>query len=771
MASLRKQSLLMAALTMLVFMVIGTAVSNYWMERSLREFELRDVQHSLSQTDQLLNSQILNLRKQARDYAVWDTTYDFMRSGDPDYAFKNYSDEIFENLDSDFVLLLNNQGRLALKLSQSRFSDRSSTPGISISESLRTHLQPATQRSGTQFTGGLLWIDGRAFLYGLSSILDNEADSSSQGILVFARELSVERVSVLRSLARENFTLRPLNGNSSLAPPMIQGDAIKTSLIFKDTNGDATAELALDKQRPLLSQISTLKTIIIMNALILTLLALGCVYFLFDRIVLRKIEILVQSISSTRLNPGKNSRISLQGNTDVDRIATEVNHLLDDLRYSYVQLEYDALHDHMTGLGNRKKLLQELDNLCRELKSGSDRRSAILLMDLDAFKDINDLHGHMAGDHVLKTVAARLNGYASKDQSAIRIGGDEFAFIVPEFREKIPTHYAAHILSLITQPISFENHLLHVQASIGIVIIDKSLGVNLRPLDILRKADIAMYTCKQQAKNGYLLFHEEIELKQSERKKLESDLSFMIATETFDLVLQPIVKVSNGEPYALEALCRWKHPELGMISPDVFIPMAESTKQIPKLDKAMIKRACKELAVQRKRHPDLLLSVNLSAITLTEVDIASFIYATLHECGLPRHALMLEITESSLSSDEDRMTSAINALMDLDIQILIDDFGTGYSSLSRLNSLPLDCVKIDKSFLTALDDGDRSLCNIIINMAHSLHMQVIAEGVETQRQLELLTDMGCDFVQGYYLARPLDIPQLNAYMDTFAEPA
>jgi EAL domain-containing protein (putative c-di-GMP-specific phosphodiesterase class I) len=133
--------------------------------------------------------------------------------------------------------------------------------------------------------------------------------------------------------------------------------------------------------------------------------------------------------------------------------------------------------------------------------------------------------------------------------------------------------------------------------------------------------------------------------------------------------------------------------------------------------------------------------------------------------------LMLEITESSLSSDEDRMTSAINALMDLDIQILIDDFGTGYSSLSRLNSLPLDCVKIDKSFLNALDDGDRSLCNIIINMAHSLHMQVIAEGVETPRQLELLTDMGCDFVQGYYLARPLDIPQLNAYMDTFAEPA
>lgn len=767
MASLRKQSLLMAALTMVVFMVIGTAVSNYWMEHSLKDFELRDVQHSLSQTEQLLENQVLNLRKQARDYAVWDTTYDFMHNGDPDYAIKNYSDEIFTNLDSDFVLLLNNEGKVVLKLSQSRFSDRGNTPGISISESLRKQLQSVTRRGGTQFSGGLLWIDGRAFLYGLSSILDNEGDSASRGILIFARELSVERVAVLRSLARENFILRPLSIGMPLAKTAIQGDAIKTALILKDTDGKPTAELALDKQRPLLNQISTLKFIIILNALIITLLALGSVYFLFGRIVLRKIEILVQSISSTRLNPGKNSRITLQGNTDVDRIATEVNQLLDDLQYSYVQLQYDALHDHTTGLGNRKKLLQELDDICGILNSGTNQRSAILLMDLDNFRDINEIHGNVAGDHVLTTVSDRLSGYAYKNQSVYRTGGDEFAFIIPKFSERTPTHYAAHILSLVTQPIPYHNHLIHVRASIGIVIIDKSLGESIRPEDILRKANIAMRACKEQTFSGYLLFHPEIEIQKIERKKLESDLWLMIATETFELVLQPIVHASTGKPYALEALCRWRHETLGMISPDVFIPMAERNRQISRLDRAMLKRACNELAIQRQKHPDLFLSVNLSAITLTEVDIAGFIYATLHASGLPRNAFLLEITESSLSSDEARMSSVITTLKDLGIQILIDDFGTGYSSLSRLSSLPLDCVKIDKSFLADLEAGNQSLCKSIIHIAHSLHMQVIAEGVSNQEQLTLLIEMGCDFVQGYYLARPLDIPQLNAYMKTF----
>jgi Amt family ammonium transporter len=238
----------------------------------------------------------------------------------------------------------------------------------------------------------------------------------------------------------------------------------------------------------------------------------------------------------------------------------------------------------------------------------------------------------------------------------------------------------------------------------------------------------------------------------------------MITEESSELWMQPVLKQSDGSLFALEVLSRWFHPSLGEIPPTEFIRMAEETKMIERLDRAVIRRSCSQLIWLRQNHPDLNLFINVSALTLIEPDFSTFIGEQIRLHAIPDGALMLEVTETVLASNEELLLKSISAIRALGVRFLIDDFGTGYSSLSRLNALPLDYLKIDGSFLSALDSGHDTICKTIIRMAHSLDMQVIAEGVETETQLQRLADLKCDFVQGFYFAKPMNPEQLAAYL-------
>lgn len=735
----------------------------------MREFEIHDALHSQLQVSQALSNQISGLRKQSRDYAVWNATFDFMQARDEAYVKENYSSEIFTNLDTDYLIMLANDAKPALILTRHGPPNNVSinqlqTPDA-LSNALIAEVKDLLQRNQRSFGGSLFWMNGEAHLFGYSSILDNEAIGPPRGLLIFSRKLTPERVKTLQTLTQKSFKLaEPPGKTESTSNSRINGDEIITSGELRDTNQMHVAQIDIRAERPLKSQISTIKNIISINALALTLLSLLSMYYLFNRIVLKKIDKLVQSIGNISSKQSTNPRVSLQLNDDIDRIANEVNNLLDNLHGSTAQLEFDALHDHLTGLGNRKLLLQELEAAAAGVRAGTHRRALVLLMDLDAFKDINDVHGHLAGDAVLIEIAKRLSKCAGDTHTAIRIGGDEFACVIHDLGNNAPESFPQHMLEIVQQPIAFEGLLLHVQASIGVVLIDAENNFDQPPIELLRKADIAMYASKQKAKNSFLLFDKSIEKSVSERKRLELDLAAMIAMQSFDLRLQPIVRSMDGKAFVIEVLARWQHPELGNISPSLFIAMAESTNLMARLDRAVIQRSCALLAELRQEFSELRFSINISATTLVSPGITEFIKASLAEHKLPRNALLLEITESMLASDERDLVEALQSILGLGVQFMIDDFGTGYSSLSRLNELPLDYIKIDRSFLSNLKRTGNPMCQAIIQLAHSLGMKVVAEGVETPAQQRLLTELGCDYLQGFHLAAPMSMHQLSAYL-------
>ena len=765
MGSLRRQSLLITASTLALCMAVGAGISHYAMERSMREFEGRDAAHTLDRINILLDLQLENMRKQATDYAVWNTTYDFMASADPEYVKENYSEAIFENLDIDSAFLIRPDGRIAMAL----FKADQLAPGatgmryIANAKAMPLSEQIARKTAGYREPkiGSILSVDGKLYIFGVSDILTNDGNGPSRGKVVFIRMLDKKRMEYLKMLAQEDFILKTDQIEDRIAIGDERVVSVKTML---DTAGRPVADIIVDQPRPLKQLVTTTRNIISANALVLTLIALLFVFLMFDRLVLRKIDALVRNIFSIRQVGAIGKRLPAIGDQDIDRISSEVNFMLEELSESHTRLQHEAFHDHLTGLGNRRLLLNELDNAFQSVKTGAIGHFSLFLMDLDDFKDINDLYGHLAGDHVIKVIAQRLGECARRPDLSVRLGGDEFAVLIRSDRKPDTDLLARRLLDAITRPVIWDGIALGVKASIGIVVADASSDVSSNPIDWLRRADIAMYASKNRTKNGYLLFHPDLETIISERKRMERELSRMISEESSEIWMQPVLKQSDASLFALEVLSRWFHPELGEIPPAEFIRIAEETKLIDRLDRSVIRRSCARLAALRLGHPDLHLLINVSALTLLEADFSAFIGEQLRLHAIPDGALMLEVTETVLAGDEALLLKNISAIRELGVRFLIDDFGTGYSSLSRLDALPLDFLKIDGSFLSALDGGQDTICKTIIRMAHSLDMQVIAEGVETATQLQRLADLECDFVQGYHFAKPMNPEQLTAYL-------
>ena len=765
MCSLRRQSLLITASTLALCMAVGAGISHYAMERSMREFEGRDAAHTLDRINILLDLQLENMRKQATDYAVWNTTYDFMASADPEYVKENYSEAIFENLDIDSAFLIRPDGRIAMAL----FKADQLAPGatgmryIANAKAMPLSEQIARKTAGYREPkiGSILSVDGKLYIFGVSDILTNDGNGPSRGKVVFIRMLDKKRMEYLKMLAQEDFILKTDQIEDRIAIGDERVVSVKTML---DTAGRPVADIIVDQPRPLKQLVTTTRNIISANALVLTLIALLFVFLMFDRLVLRKIDALVRNIFSIRQVGAIGKRLPAIGDQDIDRISSEVNFMLEELSESHTRLQHEAFHDHLTGLGNRRLLLNELDNAFQSVKTGSIGHFSLFLMDLDDFKDINDLYGHLAGDHVIKVISQRLVDCALRPDLSVRLGGDEFAVLIRSDRKPDTDLLARRLLDAITRPVIWDGIALGVKASIGIVVADASSDVSSNPIDWLRRADIAMYASKNRTKNGYLLFHPDLETIISERKRMERELSRMISEESSEIWMQPVLKQSDASLFALEVLSRWFHPELGEIPPAEFIRIAEETKLIDRLDRSVIRRSCARLAALRLGHPDLHLLINVSALTLLEADFSAFIGEQLRLHAIPDGALMLEVTETVLAGDEALLLKNISAIRELGVRFLIDDFGTGYSSLSRLDALPLDFLKIDGSFLSALDGGQDTICKTIIRMAHSLDMQVIAEGVETATQLQRLADLECDFVQGYHFAKPMNPEQLTAYL-------
>ena len=423
---------------------------------------------------------------------------------------------------------------------------------------------------------------------------------------------------------------------------------------------------------------------------------------------------------------------------------------------------HQANFDALTGLPNRTLFM---DRLNQALQTAHHEKWPVVLMflDLDRFKWVNDTMGHSAGDHLLLEVAKRLRKCVNEMATVARLGGDEFTVVLPNGAGDAE-HTANEILQRLAEPILIDEHETFVSGSIGITV----YPADARTIEgLMRNADSAMYRAKQAGRNTYRYFTQEMNDAARRRLALEHDLRRAQERNELELHFQPIVDGHTAELVGAEALLRWRHPTLGMISPDEFIPLAEEIGAIIPIGKWVLQQAVAACVRWRRRRPQLLVSVNVSSEQCRQADCAAVVQRTLEAHGLPAQALKLEITERLMLDHTEHVLTMLGRLREAGVHLAVDDFGTGYSSLSYVKRFPVDLLKIDRDFVDGLPDNadNVALVEAIIAMAHSLDLKVVAEGVETVEQETFLRGLGCDLMQGFYYARPLAAAAFEAYMD------
>jgi diguanylate cyclase (GGDEF)-like protein/PAS domain S-box-containing protein len=461
---------------------------------------------------------------------------------------------------------------------------------------------------------------------------------------------------------------------------------------------------------------------------------------------------------------------------DVIHVEGKVRNLLDDptvaglvvtvrdvteRRMLEAQLTHQALHDSLTGLANRRLMADRLAHAL-ERRDARTEPQAVLFVDLDDFKTVNDSLGHGVGDRVLSEIGARIGGLLRAEDTVARVGGDEFAVLLQSATLEEAQLAARRLLDTISVPIDLDGLSIQINASIGIT---QAVPGEVTADEALRNADLAMYSAKDSGKATEAVYEPRLHAEALERMQLRADLQHALCSDEFVLRYQPEIDLATGHVVGAEALIRWQHPTRGLLPPVQFIPLAEETGLIAAIDEWVLGVACRD-AASLHDVPPFSVSVNISAAYLDDDGLVPTVARCLADSGLPAQRLVLEITESALLRDFEAVRPRLAELRRMGVCIAIDDFGTGYSSLAYLSHLAVDILKIDKSFVdrVTLDDQDAAVTRAVISMAHSLDLSTVAEGVEDPDQARWLRDAGCAIGQGYVWSRPVDLGALRSVL-------
>ncbi len=460
--------------------------------------------------------------------------------------------------------------------------------------------------------------------------------------------------------------------------------------------------------------------------------------------------------------PVQNEAGSVVGTVGIARDITRRKRMEEEIRHM-------AQHDALTGLPNRRLFLDILHVELAQARRHRDKR-AVLFLDLDRFKEVNDTLGHEAGDRLLQHVSARLSQTVRESDTVARIGGDEFNMVLADLgRSEDASEIARKIVDSIREPIQLNGHELHMTTSVGISIYpDDSEEIET----LLRYADIAMYHAKENGRNTFRFYNPSINIRSLERMKLESYLHQTVKRGELSVVYQPQVDIRTRRISYAEALVRWNHPQRGHLEPGEFIPLAEETGFITTIDEWVLRTVCAQAAAWKQEGLNAFcMTVNLSARQFQSPDLVGMISSVLEETGMPPDCLDLEVTESTAMHNVERSASLLRELQGMGVHVSIDDFGTGYSSLNYLKKLPIERLKIDKSFIRdiATDPDDRAIISAVTSMAHQMGIKTVAEGVETEEQFAFVKAAGCDEVQGYLVSRPVPADRFRELVMTGSE--
>ncbi len=477
----------------------------------------------------------------------------------------------------------------------------------------------------------------------------------------------------------------------------------------------------------------------------------------------------VGEVSGCLLVADRLSDVTTFSQTDVSQLRALANHaavvLENAVRAATIirqaeEREHEALHDELTGLANRRLFV---NNLAKVLNHSS---AALLVLDLDRFKEVNDTLGHDTGDRLLAVVAGRISEIVPQGAVVARLGGDEFAVLLPGADDLGARACAAMVREVLAAPISLDGFAVAVDASVGVAVGTRDEDAST----LMQWADLAMYAAKE-SRTGLEVYRRDLDTRDSSRLGLLADLRDAVASNTLEVHYQPKVDLKTGDIIGAEALARWNHPVLGRIGPDEFIPLAEHSTLITPLTMLVLRTALSHAEQWKGATGRFSIAVNISPRSLLDPNFVDEVTRTLARSELPASALILEITETNLMSDPERAITALERLRDVGVRLSVDDLGTGYSSLAYLQRLPVDEIKIDKSFLAQFDEASsQAVVGTIVDLGHRLGKHVVAEGVENSSSFEALRELGCDSAQGFLMAKPMPADQMTRFLESRLPP-
>lgn len=720
--------------------------------------DAEQVRAELTKVELLLQNEQDGLGRAVRDYAIWNDAYAYVNQPNRKFESDNFTQQSLDVMKLDFVAVMTMPNKVLFSSEiNPAFVESQTTPSIQSSSLLSQLSKLPEWQQGPNEDGRpntyLTMVDGRPLLLAVSGIFDSLIENPNRGLMIFGRYLDGDYLQYLQQLAESRLQLL------TQEPAQVATTALyhREQTAGKALTGWQTPKIWLQVTKDINWQPRYITMALFVCGLLLVLLfASWVLQRLLNRLVVARIETFADL--AWRRTQGERVYWPVEGKNELDLLARSFNELMDEVQAAQKNMHDLSITDALTALGNRRGMEEQVERMMKNCQLGMSL--TMLLMDLDGFKLINDSLGHAAGDLLLQEVAQRMRQVMRKQDRLFRMGGDEFAVLMPNTTMEQGLLLAERLIELLVEPIHFGHHKLTVSGSIGIAQWDgKNDG-----LELMRQADLAMYAAKREGKSCVRQFETGMSGVASERMTLEQVLRQAIVDQTIEPYFQPVIDTNTGKIVSVEMLARWQRdgefvPTLG------FIRLAEDLGLIHPLSMQLLTKGLTALSQFRQHNPELKLQINLSPLQFADRQLAVTILRMVAEHGLPSSALTVELTEGAMLLYPEQVEQTMRQFVDAGVSLHLDDFGTGYSSLARLRDLPFDTVKLDRSFVMLLAEGDSSLSQAVFDMATNMHMELIAEGVENQTEYEKLYQIGYRQMQGFMFAHPMPADDLVQWLE------
>lgn len=776
--TLRRRFMLYVGVTILALLAILCIISDRTM---LRTYTMMEQQYSLEGMKRALlafSDEYTNLGAMTINYSGWDDTYHFIErepvpDGNDPYLQTNYPDTLFSSSRLNLAILLNNQKQVYFAKAYDYIGKQRLPNPNSFIETLKSqHTSFLDHSDSNSRKEGLIVIDKKPMIATSYPIITSNNEGPIHGTFLFVRfldDIYIQYISaksdipLTYTLVDSYFTIPSSSTSVNIRNQdipfwtVIKGDTIESYALIKNIENKPAVLLAYTIPRELYHQ-ARINTLFFLIFLTLSGIAVFIVAMItLDRTILTRLNRVIDSMKEIEQAKDFSIRIKVSGKDEVTQLEKSMNHMMSSLECAQSEIQFQAHHDVLTGLANRKAFYLQIDQMIEKHRR-TVSQFAVLFIDLDGFKTINDTMGHNVGDLLLLEVTRRLKSCVMEEVMPYRLGGDEFCIISDsDDIEKL----AISLKETLHIPCLLQGHHVVISASIGISVYPDH-GTTAEQL--LQHSDTAMLEVKESGKNNYQWYSEAIETPRTRRSLIERLLKSAMEQGEFRLVYQPKWETGHNDVTGVEALIRWDNAILGHVSPAEFMPIVESSSMIHEVGEWIMHEACRQFKIWQDvlGNVPIRIAINISGAQLLHPQFLERVQSVFEDENVQPYHFELEVTESVAIEKVERVIDVFSKLRSRGFLISLDDFGAGYSSMKYLCLLPVQCMKLDKTLIDHVTHDERSqvIVSTLITMAHQLGLSVVAEGVEQLEQLQLLKSYNCDQIQGYLISKPLEADQL-----------